>query len=25
VFKKLFGKLDTKLGAKRDRNASHPD
>jgi hypothetical protein len=25
VFKKLFGSLDTKLGAGRDRNASHPD
>lgn len=25
VFKKLFGKLDTQLGADRDRNASHPD
>jgi len=25
AFKKLFGKLDTKLGAKRDRNASHRD
>ena len=25
AFKKLFGRLDTKLGAGRDRNASHPD
>jgi hypothetical protein len=25
AFKKLFGSLDTKLGAGRDRNASHPD
>ena len=25
VFKKLLGKLDTRLGAGRDRNASHPD
>lgn len=25
AFKKLFGKLDTRLGAGRDRNASHPD
>jgi hypothetical protein len=25
MFKKLFGSLDTKLGAGRDRNASHPD
>jgi hypothetical protein len=25
VFKKLFGRLDTKLGAGRDRNASHRD
>jgi hypothetical protein len=25
AFKKLFGNLDTKLGAKRDRNASHRD
>jgi len=25
VFKKIFGKLDTRLGAGRDRNASHPD
>jgi hypothetical protein len=24
-FKKLFGKLDTRLGAGRDRSASHPD
>lgn len=24
-FKKLFGRLDTRLGAGRDRNASHPD
>lgn len=24
-FKKLFGKLDRKLGAGRDRNAAHPD
>jgi hypothetical protein len=24
AFKKLFGSLDTKLGAGRDRNASHP-
>ena len=24
-FKKLFGGFDTRLGAKRDRNASHPD
>ena len=23
AFKKIFGKLDTKLGAGRDRNASH--
>lgn len=25
VFKKVFGKLDTRLGAGRDRNASHRD
>jgi hypothetical protein len=25
AFKKLFGRLDTRLGAGRDRNASHPD
>lgn len=25
VFKKLFGRLDTQLGAGRDRNASHRD
>ncbi len=25
AFKKLFGKLDTRFGAGRDRNASHPD
>jgi hypothetical protein len=25
AFKKLFGKLDTRLGAGRDRNASHRD
>lgn len=25
TFKKLFGRLDTKLGAGRDRNASHRD
>ena len=25
AFKKLFGRLDTQLGAGRDRNASHPD
>lgn len=25
AFKKLFGRLDTKLGAGRDRSASHPD
>ena len=25
LFKKLFGKLDRKLGAGRDRNAAHPD
>jgi hypothetical protein len=25
MFKKLFGRLDTKLGSGRDRNASHPD
>ena len=25
AFKKLFGRLDTKLGAGRDRNASHRD
>jgi hypothetical protein len=25
AFKKLFGSLDTKFGAGRDRNASHPD
>ena len=25
AFKKLFGKLDRKVGAGRDRNASHPD
>ena len=25
LFKKLFGGLDKKLGAGRDRNASHPD
>lgn len=25
AFKRLFGRLDTKLGAGRDRNASHPD
>ena len=25
AFKKLFGKLDSRLGAGRDRNASHPD
>ena len=25
AFKKLFGRLDTQLGADRDRNASHPD
>lgn len=25
AFKKLFGGMDTRLGAKRDRNASHPD
>jgi len=25
VFKKIFGKLDRKMGADRDRNASHPD
>lgn len=25
MFKKIFGKLDTRLGAGRDRNASHPD
>ncbi|WEN13845.1 2OG-Fe(II) oxygenase [Rhodanobacter sp. AS-Z3] len=25
VFKSLFGRLDTKLGAGRGRNASHPD
>ncbi len=24
-FKKLFGRLDSRLGAKRDRSASHPD
>lgn len=24
-FKNLFGKFDTRLGANRDRNASHPD
>ena len=25
LFKKLFGKLDTRYGAGRDRNAAHPD
>jgi hypothetical protein len=25
VFKKIFGSLDKKIGAGRDRNASHPD
>ena len=25
AFKKLFGRLDTQLGAGRDRSASHPD
>jgi hypothetical protein len=25
AFKKIFGKLDRKMGADRDRNASHPD
>ena len=25
LFKKLFGKLDTRYGADRDRNAAHPD
>lgn len=25
AFKKLFGRLDTRLGSGRDRNASHPD
>ncbi len=25
AFKRLFGRLDTKLGAGRDRSASHPD
>jgi hypothetical protein len=25
TFKKLFGRLDTRLGAGRDRNASHRD
>jgi len=25
AFKKLFGRLDARLGAGRDRNASHPD
>ncbi|MBD8873773.1 2OG-Fe(II) oxygenase [Rhodanobacter sp. DHB23] len=25
LFKKLFGKLDTRYGAKRDRNAAHRD
>jgi hypothetical protein len=25
MLKKLFGSLDTRLGASRDRNASHPD
>lgn len=25
IFKKLFGRLDTQLGASRDRNASHRD
>jgi hypothetical protein len=25
MFKKIFGRLDTRLGAGRDRNASHPD
>ena len=25
AFKKVFGALDTRLGAGRDRNASHPD
>ena len=25
LFKKLFGGLDRKLGAGRDRNAAHPD
>ncbi len=25
LFKKLFGRLDRKLGAGRDRNAAHPD
>jgi len=25
AFKKIFGKLDRKVGADRDRNASHPD
>jgi hypothetical protein len=25
LFKKIFGRLDKKIGADRDRNASHPD
>lgn len=25
LFKQLFGKLDTRYGANRDRNAAHPD
>jgi len=25
LFKKLFGKLDTRYGADRDRNAAHRD